>query len=85
MESIKELIVRCKYDTLMQLIEKEGGWALFEDEKTYPDGVVVIARYVIMSSASPEAGTIHQKICGSFIWEVCEIIFSDLQVSIFSG
>jgi len=45
-ECIKELIVRCKYDTLMQLIEKEDGWKLFEDEKTFPDGVVVIARYV---------------------------------------
>ena len=45
-ECIKELIVRCKYDTLMQLIEKEDGWKLFDDEKTFPDGVVVIARYV---------------------------------------
>jgi len=52
LESIKELIVRCKYDTLMQLIEKEGGWALFEDEKTYPDGVVVIAR--ALCKAAPQ-------------------------------
>ena len=49
LECIKELIVRCKYDTLMQLIEKEDGWKLFEDEKTFPDGVVVIARYVNIS------------------------------------
>lgn len=45
-ECIKELIVRCKYDTLMELIEKEDGWKLFEDEKTFPDGVVIIARFV---------------------------------------
>ena len=29
----------------MQLIGKEDGWALFEDDKTFPDGVVVVARY----------------------------------------
>ena len=46
LECIKELIVRCKYDTLMQLIEKEDCWKLFEEEKTFPDGVVLIARYV---------------------------------------
>ena len=46
-ECIKELIIRCKYDTLMQLIEKEDGWTLFEDEKTFPDGVVLIARYAV--------------------------------------
>ena len=45
LECFKELIVRCKYETLMQLIGKEDGWALFEDEKTFPDGVVVVARY----------------------------------------
>ena len=45
LECIKELIVRCKYDTLMQFIEKEDCWKLFEEEKTFPDGVVLIARY----------------------------------------
>lgn len=30
----------------MELIEKEDGWKLFEDEKTFPDGVVIIARFV---------------------------------------
>lgn len=44
LECIKELIVRCKYDTLMQLIEEEDCWKLFEEEKTFPDGVVLIAR-----------------------------------------
>lgn len=31
----------------MQLVDQENGWALFEDDKTFPDGVVVIARYVV--------------------------------------
>ena len=31
----------------MQLVDQENGWALFEDDKTFPDGVVVIARYVL--------------------------------------
>ena len=30
----------------MQLVDQENGWTLFEDDKTFPDGVVVIARYV---------------------------------------
>ena len=51
LECFKELITRCKYDTLMQLIEKEDGWTPFEDEKTFPDGVCVIARYVWNISA----------------------------------
>lgn len=52
LECIQELIVRCKYDTLRQLIEKEDGWALFEDDKTFPDGVVVIAR--ALCKAAPQ-------------------------------
>lgn len=60
-ECIKELIVRCKYDTLMQLIEKEDGWKLFEDEKTFPDGVVVIARYVNTS------GQFSGRLCSRFL------------------
>ena len=56
-ECIKELIVRCKYDTLMQLIEKEDGWKLFEDEKTFPDGVVIIARCV------NTLGHLTQRLC----------------------
>ena len=31
----------------MQLVDQENGWTLFEDDKTFPDGVVVIARYVV--------------------------------------
>ena len=31
----------------MQLVYQENGWTLFEDDKTFPDGVVVIARYVL--------------------------------------
>ena len=31
----------------MQLVDQENGWTLFEDDKTFPDGVVVIARYVL--------------------------------------
>ena len=38
-------MARSKYDTLIHLIEKEDGWAMFEDEKTFPDGVVIVARY----------------------------------------
>lgn len=38
-------MVRSKYETLIQLIGKEDGWAMFEDEKTFPDGVVIVARY----------------------------------------
>lgn len=52
LECFKELIVRCKYETLMQLIGKEDGWALFEDEKTFPDGVVVVAR--ALCKAAPQ-------------------------------
>ncbi|RMX49356.1 hypothetical protein pdam_00014787 [Pocillopora damicornis] len=44
LECMKELISRCKYDTLMQLIDDEHGWALFRDEKTFPDGVCAVAR-----------------------------------------
>ncbi|XP_067055526.1 maestro heat-like repeat-containing protein family member 1 [Acropora muricata] len=44
LECFKELMVRSKYDTLIHLIEKEDGWAMFEDEKTFPDGVVIVAR-----------------------------------------
>ncbi|KAK2550462.1 Maestro heat-like repeat-containing protein family member 1 [Acropora cervicornis] len=44
LECFKELMVRSKYDTLIHLIEKEHGWAMFEDEKTFPDGVVIVAR-----------------------------------------
>ena len=62
LECIKELIVRCKYDTLMQLIEKEDCWKLFEEEKTFPDGVVLIARYVNTS--------------GHFLRRLCSLIFS---------
>ena len=47
LECMKELISRCKYDTLMQLIDDEHGWALFRDEKTFPDGVCAVARYVL--------------------------------------
>ena len=42
---------------MMELIGKEGGWALFEDEKTFPDGVVVIARYVVFLRAFPGEGS----------------------------
>ena len=62
LECIKELIVRCKYDTLMQLIEKEDCWKLFEEEKTFPDGVVLMARYVNTS--------------GRFSRRLCSLIFS---------
>lgn len=44
LECIKELLERSKYDKLMQLVDQENGWTLFEDDKTFPDGVVVIAR-----------------------------------------
>lgn len=47
LECIKELLERSKYDKLMQLVDQENGWTLFEDDKTFPDGVVVIARYVL--------------------------------------
>lgn len=46
LECIKELIVRCKYDILMQLIEKEDCWKFFEDEKIFFDGVVLMVWYV---------------------------------------
>jgi len=44
------------------LIEKEDGWKLFEDEKTFPDGVVVIARYVNNS--------------GHFSRRLCSLVFN---------
>ena len=42
---MRELLVRCQYDKLKDCIESEEGWKKFEDEKTYPDGITVVARY----------------------------------------
>ena len=43
-DCMKELLVRCQYDKLRMCIEADGGWKQFEDEKTYPDGITVVAR-----------------------------------------
>lgn len=43
----------------MQLIDQENGWTLFEDDKTFPDGVVVIARYVLFGG--PKVSVVNQK------------------------
>ena len=85
MECFKELIVGCEYNTLMELIGKEGGWALFEDEKTFPDGVVVIARYVVFKRGSPGESTFY----GSFTLRIDSFLgfagsnYGDLEEIIF--
>lgn len=42
---MKELLMRCRYDKLEEYMNKEDGWAMFKDTKTYPDGISLMARY----------------------------------------
>lgn len=37
--------MRCRYDKLEEYMNKEDGWAMFKDTKTYPDGISLMARY----------------------------------------
>ena len=45
----------------MQLVDQENGWTLFEDDKTFPDGVVVIARYVLYGSLKVDVVNTNQS------------------------